>query len=212
MWNLVNFWSLWLVSSSVTIRFSTISLIEEMKVKLISLQMQFRAKCLDGDVSYLLWPWFSFEVLLKLEAEEVLQESRKSLAPLSHSRSDWPVTTQPGPRHCCTEPGNPRSIFPSQTSQMSRTQRSFDSQWSRLSVCDTFVSQLQSSFTILYSRSQNFIKSRSRPNSWYSQYWFLAMMDLDVWSGSDSPTSFSAKTLNSYSFPSSENIINNLFS
>ena len=35
------------VSSSVTIRFCTISLTEEMKVKLLPLQMQFQAKCLE---------------------------------------------------------------------------------------------------------------------------------------------------------------------
>ena len=38
---------------------------------------------------------------------------------------------------------------------------------------------------------------------WYLQYWFLARMGLAVVRASDSPISFSAKTLNSYSFPSS---------
>ena len=38
---------------------------------------------------------------------------------------------------------------------------------------------------------------------WYLQYWFLARIGLAVVRGSDSPISFSAKTLNSYSFPSS---------
>ena len=150
MWNLLIFFGF--VSSS---EFDFVQIVyEEIKVELIPANAI--PSKMSGDASYLLWPWFSFEVLLKLDVRGggSLQESRKSLAPLSHSQS-WPVT-----RLCSQGPDAAalsRAIlatFHNKTSQMSRTQGSVDSRPS-MSVCDKFVSQLQSSFTILYSHSHH---------------------------------------------------------